>query len=176
MVVTGDLTRVPQLPQPFLSRPYLAAGWAVLLRGGASLAIWAVWPILFPPLIAVAPWVPGCDLRLGACPAILPGGGRVHFSIEPRTIPVLRPLDLTARIEGLNPRSVEVDFAGTDMNMGYNRIALKPVGEVGWKGQATLPVCVRSRMNWEARVLLHTDAGIMAAPFRFDTFSSSSSE
>jgi hypothetical protein len=31
-------------------------------------------------------------------------------------------------------------------------------------------------MNWEARVLLQTDAGIMAAPFRFDTVSSSSSE
>lgn len=106
----------------------------------------------------------------------MPGGGKVQFGIEPRSIPVLRPLALTSRVEGLNPRSVEVDFAGTDMNMGYNRIALESVGEGGWKGEATLPVCVRSRMSWEARVLLHTDAGIMAAPFRFDTFSSSSSE
>lgn len=165
-----------QLPRRFFSRRYLAVGLGVLLLGGASLVLWAVWPILFPPLIAMAAWVPGCDLRLEACTAHMPGGGRVHFSIEPRSIPVLRPLDLTARIEGLDPQSVEVDFAGTDMNMGYNRIALKPVGEGGWKGQTTLPVCVRSRMNWEARVLLHTDAGIMAAPFRFDTYSSSSSE
>ena len=158
------------------SKGFLGALLGALLLGGAGLVLHAVWPILFPPLIAVAPWVPGCDLRHGVCTAHLPGGGKVQFSIEPRSIPVLRPLALTVRVEGLDPRSVQVDFSGTDMNMGYNRIALELVAEGSWKGQATLPVCVRSRMSWEARVLLHTDAGIMAAPFRFETFSSSSSE
>jgi hypothetical protein len=32
-----------------------------------------------------------------------------------------------------------------------------------------LPVCVRQRMTWEARVLLHYPQRMLAAPFRFDT-------
>jgi hypothetical protein len=32
-----------------------------------------------------------------------------------------------------------------------------------------LPVCVRERMTWEARVLLHLPDGTLAAPFRFET-------
>jgi hypothetical protein len=32
-----------------------------------------------------------------------------------------------------------------------------------------LPVCVRDRMTWEARVLLHYADGLRAAPFRFDS-------
>ena len=151
--------------------------WAFLVLfagGGITLVLQAVWPIMFPRIVAIAPLVTNCDLRHGDCTAILPAGGKVRFGIEPRIIPVLHPLALSARVEGIEPRSVMVDFAGTDMNMGYNRVSLEPMGSGIWRGEATLPVCVRSRMNWEARVLLQTDAGIMAAPFRFDTFSSSS--
>jgi hypothetical protein len=35
-----------------------------------------------------------------------------------------------------------------------------------------LPVCVRDRMTWEARVLLTTPRGLIDAPFRFTTASS----
>jgi hypothetical protein len=34
-----------------------------------------------------------------------------------------------------------------------------------------LPICVRDVMNWEAKVLLDTAEGRMAAPFRFDAYS-----
>jgi hypothetical protein len=74
------------------------------------------------------------------------------------------------RTEGVDPDRVEVDFAGVDMNMGFNRVALKPVGQGTFAGTGMLPVCVRARMTWEARVLLHTDAGLLAASFRFDTY------
>lgn len=155
---------------------YLLAFLGVLFLGGIALLLQAVWPILFPRVVAVATMVPGCDLRSGECIAVLPGGGKVQFGIVPRSIPLLQALALSARVEGLDPRSVAVDFSGTDMNMGYNRVALKLEAGGEWTGQATLPVCVRNRMTWEARVLLQTDRGIMAAPFRFDTFSSSASE
>jgi hypothetical protein len=32
-----------------------------------------------------------------------------------------------------------------------------------------LPVCVRDRMTWEARVLLQFPQRLLAAPFRFET-------
>jgi hypothetical protein len=63
-----------------------------------------------------------------------------------------------------------VDISGVDMNMGFNRATLTRTGPGEFSGPAMLPVCVRARMTWEAKVLLHTDAGLMAAPYRFDTY------
>lgn len=140
--------------------------------GMIAYSLYRVWPILFPQVVAIAPLVPSCDLRQGPCTGSLPEGGKVRFEIEPRSLPVLQPLALSVRIEGLGARAVEVDFAGTDMNMGYNRVQLEAGGSDHWQGQVTLPICVRNRMNWEAKVLLTTDLGLMAVPFRFATFSS----
>jgi hypothetical protein len=141
------------------------------ILGGIGFALYSVWPTLFPRVIAVAPLVSDCNLRQGPCTGHLPEGGKVMFAIEPRSLPLLQPLTLEVRIQGPEATYVEIDFAGTDMNMGYNRVRLNAVGPGAWRGQATLPVCVRNRMTWEAKVLLATDLGLMAAPFRFDTFS-----
>ena len=135
-------------------------------------SLYRVWPILFPPIVTIAPLVPGCDLRQGPCTASLPEGGKVRFGIEPRSIPVLQPLALSVHIEGIGVRGVGVDFSGTDMNMGYNRVQLEAADSGDWQGQVTLPICVRNRMGWEAKVLFSTDLGLMAVPFRFITFSS----
>ncbi|WP_233490291.1 hypothetical protein [Thiocapsa marina] len=141
----------------------------LLLVGVVAVAVYKAWPLLNPTLVEVAPLDPSCDLRAGPCDARLAGGGRVRFGIEPRSIPVVTPLRLAVETTGLNVRAVEVDFAGVDMNMGYNRTALASVGPGVYEGQGTLPVCVRARMDWEARVLVHTPEGILAAPFRFET-------
>jgi hypothetical protein len=55
------------------------------------------------------------------------------------------------------------------MDMGYNRSKLDKVDAAHFKGKAIIPVCVRSKMEWEARVLLYTDHGLIMAPFRFFT-------
>jgi hypothetical protein len=146
--------------------------WSVaglLLMAVVVVAVYKAWPLLNPTLAEVAPLDPSCDLRAGPCDARLAGGGRVRFGIEPRSIPVVTPLRLAVETAGLDVRAVEVDFAGVDMNMGYNRAVLESVGAGVYEGQGTLPVCVRARMDWEARVLVHTAEGIMAAPFRFET-------
>ena len=91
--------------------------------------------------------------------------------MEPRNLPPLSPLRIAAQLEGIEAGSVEVDFAGTDMNMGYNRVALTESRAGHYEGKAMLPVCVRSRMGWEAKVMLHTSTGIFVAPFRFETVS-----
>jgi hypothetical protein len=149
------------------------AAWGI---GGMAMAILTVWPILFPQVIAIAPLDSDCDLRQGPCIGTLPEGIKVQFEIQPRSIPVLQPLNVGVFIDGLEVGSVEVDFAGTDMNMGYNRVQLEMVGSGDWQGQVTLPVCLRKRMNWEAKVLLATKLGLMAVPFRFDTSSASSGD
>jgi hypothetical protein len=95
----------------------------------------------------------------------------VTFGIEPRSIPVVKPLTLSVEMEGLEGERVEVDFAGVDMEMGFNRPQLSASGEGRYSGPGMLPVCVREVMEWEARVLIHTQSGILAAPFRFTTVS-----
>ncbi|WP_296807576.1 hypothetical protein [Thiocapsa sp.] len=146
--------------------------WAiagVLLAAVVAVALYKAWPLLNPTLSEVAPLDPSCDLRSGPCEARFGGGESVRFAIEPRSIPVVTPLRLVVQTAGFDVRAVEVDFAGVDMNMGYNRAGLEAVGPGLYEGQGTLPVCVRARMEWEARVLIHTADGISAAPFRFET-------
>lgn len=145
-----------------------------LLAGGlflalAGVAAYKVWPVLHPELVAEAPLDPACDLRAGPCTGTLPGGGRIRFGIEPRDIPVIQPLRFQVQVDGIDAREVEVDLQGVDMNMGYNRPRLSAVGNGRFEGEAVIPVCVRDAMEWEARVLVHTGDGLVAAPFRFIT-------
>lgn len=115
----------------------------------------------------VLPADPACDLRLGACKLPLPGNGSVSFSIEPRNIPVMKPLQLDVVVQGVEVVQVAVDFTGVDMNMGFNRSQLNREGAGHFAGEGTLPVCIRNRMDWEARVILQTPGGAIVAPFLF---------
>lgn len=141
------------------------------LLGAMILAVTAfkLKPLLAPggDLVAVAD--EDCDLRAGPCTAHFPGGGAVTVSLEPRGIPVVRPLAIEVTTQALEVSAVAVDFSGVDMNMGYNRSSLRPAGQGLYRGQGMLPVCVSGRMRWEARVLVATPAGLFAAPFRFET-------
>ena len=134
-----------------------------------AVAAGKVWPILHPPLIRIATPDSGCDLRAGHCIARFPDGGSVSLAIAPRAIPVVTPLMLDVAISGPETTAVEVDFVGVDMPMGFNRVALQETPAGLYAGQGMLPVCARARMTWEARVLIHTPEGILAAPFRFET-------
>ncbi|HHH39335.1 MAG TPA: hypothetical protein ENK50_07160 [Sedimenticola sp.] len=146
---------------------WLTAG--LLFAAVAGVAAWKVWPLLNPKLAQIAPLDPDCDLRAGPCTGLLPGGGRITFGITPRSIPVIQPLRFDVTVEGVDARSAEVDLQGVDMNMGFNRPQLQPAGKGHFSGEAVIPVCVRNAMEWEARVLVETDQGLVAAPFRFIT-------
>ena len=117
----------------------------------------------------LAPLDPSCDIQQGTCQAVFTDGGRMTLSILPRPIQAMKPLDIRVTTEGIDAHSVEVDFRGLGMNMGYNRPRLETQGEGQHAGSGMLAICVSERMSWEATVLARTDQGIMAAPFRFDT-------
>ncbi len=144
--------------------------FSLLLGTVAILAIYRAWPLLFPKITETAPLDPQCDLRVSACTSFFPSGAQVRFQIRPKTIPVLKPLALEVQLESILPQGIEVDFSGTDMNMGYNRATLERKENNRWVGQAVLPACVRDHMQWEATVLLRTEEKILAAPFRFSTY------
>ena len=148
-----------------------------------AVVAYKAWPLLYPQTAERARLNPDCDLRRTACSVRFESGGSVQLDIQPRGIPVLQPLQIQVRLDGLpTPRRVELDFAGFDMDMGYNRVVLhadaRPDGQPGqpaggyggrYSGSGMLPICVRDLMAWEARVLLYLPDGILAAPFRFET-------
>ncbi|MGB5835099.1 MAG: hypothetical protein WBG92_24370 [Thiohalocapsa sp.] len=145
---------------------------AILAFGAISIAVYKAWLLFYPRTAERATLNPACDLRLSPCTVRFKSGASVQLDIQPRGIPVMRPLEATVQIDGLPaPRRVELDFAGFDMGMGYNRVILHPGDQPGaYAGGGMLPICVRNRMTWQARVLLDLPHGILAAPFRFDTF------
>jgi hypothetical protein len=110
-----------------------------------------------------------CDLRKAACAVSLPGGGEATFEILPHPVPLTEPLQLLVQVTGKKVRKVEVDFSGVTMNMGYNRPLLKQVERGRFEGEGLLPVCIRQRMDWEAKLMLDTSDGLFIIPYRFET-------
>ena len=141
----------------------------VLLIAVCAVALYKAQPILFPEVSQSAEVDPDCDLRAGPCVSRLDDGARVSFAIEPREIPVVKPLQLRVSVEGLQADGVQVDFAGVDMNMGFNRATLNAQGQGEFQGDGMLPVCVRDAMEWEAKVLISTEQGLVSVPYRFIT-------
>lgn len=151
------------------NKPLVTTIAALTLAIGAAVGakLWLTPPN--PEASVTAPLDPACDLHAGPCSSDIPGGGRVEFSIEPRPIPLLRPLQLVVKTQGLDTRQVEVDFTGIDMNMGYNRPQLKQEGKHRFIGEAVLPVCITGGMAWQAAVVVTTPKLKVVAPFRFNT-------
>jgi hypothetical protein len=147
--------------------------WAIaglLLVAAVVTLVLKAWPLIHPQAVEQAPLNPACDLRQGPCTVAFSGGGAVVLAIEPREVPPMRPLRFAVTLRDLDSDAVELDFAGVDMNMGYNRVSLRADGTGSYVGEGMLPVCVRERMRWEARVLIDTPSGLMVAPFQFDTY------
>ncbi|MER2518468.1 MAG: hypothetical protein ABTR92_19085 [Candidatus Accumulibacter phosphatis] len=145
---------------------------ATILLGLAVLGVigYKLAPLLSPKAdIELA--LSACNLNQQSCTAALPDGGQLEFSIEPRPVPALKPLQLQATVSGGEVRRVEVDFAGTEMKMGYNRPQLtsEPSNSQHFSGVASLPVCITGSMEWDATVLVDTGKALVAVPFRFQT-------
>ncbi len=144
---------------------WVIAGLLFLLL--AIVAVIKVQPLLNPDLISIAPLDEACDLRAGPCVSALPDGTKISLAITPDDIPLVKPLTLKVTIDGVEAKNVEVDFIGLGMDMGFNRPKLKVNGSGDFDGTGMLPVCIRNAMEWEAKVLVTTDDGIIAAPYRF---------
>jgi hypothetical protein len=141
----------------------------LLLLAICGVALYRVWPMLHPEIAVQVPADPACDLRAGPCISSLGEGTSVSFSIEPQEIPLVKPLQLRVELQGVEASSIEVDFSGVDMDMGFNRVRLEPVGKGSYSANGMLPVCVRDAMEWEAKVLLRSQEGLSSVAYRFIT-------
>ena len=126
-------------------------------------------PILLPKADLTVMPDPACNLQKQVCAVALPAGGTIELSLGAKPVPLVKPFTVAVKASGITPARVEVDFAGVDMNMGYNRPELRSSGEGRFVGEATLPVCITGHMDWQATVLVEAGNERIAVPYRFTT-------
>lgn len=126
-------------------------------------------PLLLPKADLTVQPDPACDLQHEACAVELPGGGRVELSSSVRPVPMVKPFAVEVTTAGFSPTRVEVDFAGVDMNMGYNRPQLVAQGNGRYAAETTLPVCITGLMDWQVTVLVETGSERIAIPYRLSS-------
>jgi len=126
-------------------------------------------PILLPKADVVVQPDPACDLQRQACAVKLPAGGSVELEMGTRPIPMVKPFEVRVTTSGISPGRVEVDFAGVEMNMGFNRPELSPRGNGLHSAQVTLPVCITGAMDWQVTVLIENGGQRVAIPYRFSS-------
>jgi hypothetical protein len=119
------------------------------------------------------PLVAGCPLHLQACRAELPGGGVLTFEITPKQPNPAEAIVLVARFEGVEPEAVQVSFEGKEMYMGYLSYPLRRQQELAdalqFSGRGSLSICIRSLMEWVAKVEVQLGEVIYEVPFEFET-------
>jgi hypothetical protein len=141
----------------------------LLLLAVCGVALYRVWPMLHPDIALQIPADPACDLRAGPCVSAVGDEASVSFSIEPKEIPLVKPLQLRVKLQGITASNIAVDFSGVDMDMGFNRVRLEAAGEGVFAGKGMLPVCVRDAMEWEVKVLISSQQGLSSVAYRFIT-------
>lgn len=148
--------------------------WVVIVLLLVAIGSTVAYKHLLSPVerpVVVAELESDCDLHSTACKVDFPQRGSVSLSITPQPIPVVQPLKIVVETAISGVEDMHVDFSGVDMNMGQNIFRLTRVAPGRYEGEAMLPVCVRSRMKWEAKLYLTREQEMLAAPFRFDTVS-----
>lgn len=117
------------------------------------------------------PMLKDCSLHHKAC-QIQKGDQSVLLKITPNPIKVARMLTVEVVLEGIEAEKVELDIAGENMYMGYNRVNLTPVpNQPGhYQGQSMLAFCTLDDMEWQVSVLItQADRSYLAVPFALKT-------
>ena len=95
-----------------------------------------------------------CDVHAGPCSAVL-SGCELRLDISPKPVKAMQDLTFTVTLTGEKPgASPYVDLGMVGMNMGRNRVALKPVGEFVFRGNGVIVRCPSGRRTWKAKVTL----------------------
>lgn len=152
-----------------MTRKLLLDAVILLMLAILGVVAYKMAPLLNPKTDVTLP-LSTCNPGQQSCVATLPDGGQLVLSISPLPIPSLKPLHLEVTVRSSEVRQIEVDFAGTEMKMGFNRPKLEKQGD-RFIGKTSLPVCITGTMEWDATVLVETPKSLVAVPFRFSTTS-----
>jgi hypothetical protein len=106
-----------------------------------------------------------CDVNSGPCIAAL-SGGTVSLDIYPKPVKAMQDLTFTVTLSGGEAAAKPyIDLGMPGMNMGRNRVILKPVGESVFRGNGVIVRCPSGRRTWKAVVVVPARG---SAEFVFD--------
>ena len=108
-----------------------------------------------------------CDLHQGACTQNL-SGSMITLAVTPRPVKAMQDLLFRVRFRGNllpNAELPYIDLGMPGMQMGPNRVELKPVGNDIFEGRGVIVRCPSGRRTWRATVTV-PDFG--QADFIFD--------
>ena len=106
-----------------------------------------------------------CDVHAGPCRAHI-SGTKVSLDIEPKPVKAMHDLAFTVTFAGEKPVVAPyIDLGMPGMNMGRNRVILKPAGELVYRGEGVIVRCPGDRRTWKASV---TVPNVGSVEFVFD--------
>lgn len=109
-----------------------------------------------------------CDLHIQSCEVKLKDGSSLSLDIEPKTIPLMKPLHFKVT-SSIDLPSIEIKLFATNMNMGLHTIKLSQTSKGIYEGEGMLPTCVMGNMIWQANVIFNETTQSQGAIFTFKT-------
>jgi len=95
-----------------------------------------------------------CDIQRGPCTQEL-AGMVVTLDILPRPVKAMKDLKFRVTVSGGKPvRAAYIDLGMPGMDMGPNRVELRPVKDNAYEGQGVIVRCPSGRRTWKATVTL----------------------
>lgn len=93
-----------------------------------------------------------CDVHVGPCSAAI-SGTSVSLDISPKPVKAMEDLVFTFTIHAKkNVADPYIDLGMPGMNMGRNRIILRPSGASIFQGKGVIVRCPSGRRTWKARI------------------------
>lgn len=95
-----------------------------------------------------------CDIQHGACTKEV-GGVTVTLDILPKPVKAMKDLKFQVTVSSAKAvRASHIDLGMPGMDMGPNRVDLRPVKDSVYEGQGVIVRCPSGRRTWKAVVTL----------------------
>ena len=101
-----------------------------------------------------------CNLHAGPCTQSF-SENTVILEVTPRPVKAMQDLFFKVTLTGKlskAPRAPYIDLGMPGMNMGPNRVQLKPSGNATYEGRGVIVRCPSGRRTWQATITI-PDAG-----------------
>lgn len=91
----------------------------------------------------------------------------MHVELTPQPLPVLRPINVTLRLDVASEVGGTVELVGTEMDMGPIAAALQSLDATTRRAEITIPVCLTGTMQWHLQLRLGDGAKQELVSFDF---------
>lgn len=110
-----------------------------------------------------------CNLNESSCNVILSDGNALEFEINPKPIPLMKPLIFRVKTSDYSTPFIEIKLFATNMNMGFHTFKLYAKNNGTYEGKGMLPTCVVGDMKWQANIIINQPSKSVGAIFNFQT-------